>query len=219
VASRWCAWLRSWIGRPSQARATVTYTAILVATNMVLDGSSPRVDQVILESASTNLHQLHIHPVNVLVTSALFVTGWDQLLEFALVAFFILSPLEQRIGTIRTIVGFAIGHVGASVLVAVGLNYAVHAGSVSPSIVHTIDVGVSYGTLCLVAASAYLLTHRNRLIVLLGLFLYETVALIVDNSYTQWGHMISLVLGALVVGPLLVLPQRDAVAEVAMVTG
>src|SRR3954469_16726729 len=186
---------------------------------MVLKSSSPRLNQAILESASTNLHQLRVHPVNVLITSALFVTSWDQLLEFAVVALFILSPLEQRIGTVRTIVGFAIGHVGASILVALGLNYAVHAGSVSPSIVRTIDVGVSYGTLCLVAAFAYLLTYRNRLMWLLALFLYETMALIVDNSYTQWGHMISLLLGAVVVGPLMVLPRRDAVADVAVATG
>jgi hypothetical protein len=211
VATRWYERLRSWIGRPSHAQATVAYTAILVATNLVLDGSSPRLNQAILESASTNLHQLHVHPVNVLITSALFVTGWDQLLEFAVVALLILSPLEQRIGTVRTIAGFAVGHIGASIAVAFGLNYAVHAGAVSPSIVRTVDVGVSYGTLCLVAAFAYLLVFRSRAVVLVGLFLYELVALIVDNSYTQWGHMISLVLGTAVAGPLLVPRRREAV--------
>ena len=210
MAARWYERLRSWIGRPSQARATVAYTAILVATKLVLDASSPRLNQAILESVSTNLHQLHVHPVNVLITSALFVTDRDQLLAFAAVALLILSPLEQRIGTLRTIIGFAIGHVGASVAVAAGLSYAVRAGEVSPSIQRTVDVGVSYGTLCLVAAFAFLINYRLRLVVLFGLLCYSSVAVVMDDDYARWGHLVSVLLGAALVGPTLVLrrPRR-----------
>ncbi|MCU1344017.1 MAG: putative rane protein [Acidimicrobiia bacterium] len=196
--------LVAWVGRPWHARVTTAYFAILCSTTLVLNGTTPRVGQAVLRASSTNLNQLASRPWNVLVVSALLVSAANQLLQLLLVSLLVLAPLEHRIGPLRAVAAFVIGHVGATLVVAAALSIEVHLGLVSESIKRAIDVGFSYGVVCMVAASGYLFDGIRRAVWLGATALYVGLGALVDQDFSQWGHVVSFVLGALVAGPLLV---------------
>jgi hypothetical protein len=157
---------------------------------------------LLLRSVSTNLSQLRHDPVTVLVTSAFFVQSVGELIAFALAGVLVLAPLERRIGSGRWVAGFAVGHVGATMIVAVGLNIAVNTHRVAASVVRTIDVGMSYGTVCLlVVAASVLAAGRARALWTAIVLAVVGVALALGRTFTDWGHFTAALLG-LVVGEI-----------------
>jgi membrane associated rhomboid family serine protease len=202
-SERWWGAARRWAGRPGQARVTVTYLSILVATTLVLRTGSTRLSNAILRSASTNLSNLGRAPITVLVTSACFVTSQWELVQFALVALLLLGPLEQRIGGKRWLLGFAAGHVGATLVVAAGLSVARHAGRLDVAGSSTIDVGVSYGSMALFVVLAHLWKGWARVVLAVVIAGYLLLGLLDGSSFTAWGHVAAAAIG-LALGPFLV---------------
>lgn len=196
-----------WIGIPWSARVSTTLLSIVLATTLVLHTSSVRLSNALLRQASTNLDRLSHDPVNVLVTSSFFVAHQSDAFVFALVWLCVLAPLEQRIGGWRWFLGFALGHVGASLLVAEGLRvFSVEHLSNS----RTIDVGWSYGTAALLGGLVFLWHGRRRLLLVPLVYLWLGAPLAVHRTFTDWGHAVALVLGLAIVGPVLVRPARTA---------
>jgi hypothetical protein len=200
---RWWGATRRWVGRPGEARLTVTYLSILVATTLVQRTGSTRLSNAILRSASTNLSNLGRAPITVLVTSACFVTSQWELIQFAVVALLLLGPLEQRIGAKRWLLGFIAGHVGATLVVAAGLSIARHAGRLDVAGSSTIDVGVSYGSMALFVVLAHLWKGWARWALGSVLAGYLLVGLLAGATFTAWGHLAAAAIG-LALGPFLV---------------
>ena len=90
---------------------------------------------------------------------------------------------------------FAIGHVGATLLVAAGLFVALRLDAVSPVVERARDVGASYGFLAVAALATYLLPRRLRLpyAAVLG----GSVVLFVATSgtFTDFGHLTAVAIG------------------------
>lgn len=186
------------------ARGTTTWLAIVSATQLVLAHASTRLDTALLLSTSTNLHNLRSDPLNVLVTSACIVPSRGDYVEFLIECVIFLAPLEYMIGTVRWLIGLIVGHVGATLIVAVALSTSMLHTDLPPG--RVIDVGVSYAMTCLLVVLAYRLHGLRRW----GLAIFVTVfvisGLLMDGGFSDWGHFVSAGLG-LAIAPLLV-PKR-----------
>jgi hypothetical protein len=151
---------RAGIETLAAARATTTWLAIVTATWLVLEPTRGGLERRLLVSASTNLHNLSQRPLNTLITSACFVSTRLGYFEFLAACLLLLAPLERLIGTWRWLLGLAIGHGGATLLVAAGLWLSGHS---SASESRVMDVGVSYGVLFLVTLFTYCWAGRRGL--------------------------------------------------------
>lgn len=186
--------LRELFGYPWRARVTTAYVAIISATSLVLAGTSDRLNNAVLRSNSTNLNGLARNPVRVLITSALFLERGGYPL-FLVTAVVVLAPLERWLSAWRALATFAVGHVGASLLVAAGLSIGVRAGQVAPSIARAMDVGPSYGTVACAAAFVYRFPWRWRIAGVVAAFAVVLVPLAMAPTPTAWGHVAAAAIG------------------------
>ena len=172
TVSRW------WSGHREQAHAlvhrspaTFSYLAILTVTTWVLVGASPGVVDALLREQSTNLSHLGRDPIRVLVRSAFWLSNYE-LLFWAVLFVAVLAPAERWLGTGRWLAAFVAGHVGATMLTAIGVWLAVRSGFAPHSLETAVDVGVSYGFAAVAALFTYRLPGRWRWIWASGLALY-----------------------------------------------
>jgi Rhomboid-like protein len=186
---------RRWVGDPRQAEVTLVLAGIIFAVMLVLSGTPDIVDRVLLRSVSTNISQLERHATYALVTSAFFVSSPADAWSFVPLALLGLAPLEQRIGSIRFLASFALGHVGASLIVYLGLKIGVATDAVEPSVRRVIDVGYSYGSYCCLAVLTFVFVGRARLAWGVGLLALLVLALVLEPSFTAWGHLTAGLLG------------------------
>ena len=192
------AWLRL---RPSalaylrSARVSCVYLFVLLITTWVLQTSSARIADRLLLERSTNLHQLGRDPVRVLVASAFWLQDTWQLAAWAVLILLVVAPLERRVGTGRTVAIMAIGHVGATLLTAAGLWFALRADAVDHSVVNAKDVGPSYAVLAAAAALCFLLERRLRVPYAAALLGLGVAAVVVSTTFTDFGHLLSILLG------------------------
>jgi hypothetical protein len=197
--------LRSWVGRPWQERGTQTYVAIVSVTSLWAATASDRLAVAALRHASTNLNGLAHQPGAVLVSSAMWMEpgGWRSYLSFIAVALMTLAPFERRLGTGRWLAAFGAGHVGATLLTAVGQWVAVETGWLDPSLTRVVDVGWSYGALAVATAGSFTLPRtagRWWAAVVVGSCLLQLVR---GPSFNAVGHVLAAAIG-LAVGLLLV---------------
>jgi hypothetical protein len=174
--------------------ATFIYAGIIAFTTWVLAGSSGRLTNAVLRSQSTNLSNLRHHAVDVLFRSA-FWSGYAYILPIAALLAIVLAPAEFWLGTGRTILVFAIGHIGATLITAIGIDLAVHFGQASRGIENSIDVGVSYGTVCVAGVLTYRLSAPWRYLWLFGILGTLVFVAAVDGSFSDYGHVVSVLLG------------------------
>jgi len=179
----------------SHAPATYAYLLILLVTTWVLETSSSSVARQLLLERSTNLHELARDPVRVVPASAFFVTGAPIWLVWAVLFTVLAAPVEHRIGTGRTITVFAIGHVGATLLTAVGLWFALKGDLVESSVVRAVDVGASYGFVALAGVMTYLVPRALRRAYFVVLLVGLITALVIGPSFTDFGHLFAFLIG------------------------
>lgn len=197
-------WVRS-------APGTYTYLFAITVTSWSLRGVDPRLADTLIRAQSTNLDNLTDRPLQVLIASAFWTTGavlpWQLVLRFT----FILAPVERRLGTLRTVLVFAAGHVGATLLVAAGLQYGVSHRLLNHGLAHASDVGVSYGLVAVAGALTWLIVPARWRVVWVGaLYTAITVAVIGGITFTDVGHQLSLLIG-LASAPLIRRWQRRPV--------
>jgi hypothetical protein len=181
-----------WVRR---APATYAYLLILLVTTWVLETSSSTVARQLLLERSTNLHELANDPVRVLIASAFFVTGASAWLAWLVLFSALAAPVEHRLGSARTIAVFSLGHIGATLVTAVGLWLALRGDLVESSVVHAVDVGASYGFVSLAGVATYLLPRRLRFLYLGLLLLGLVAALALVPSFTDFGHLAAFLIG------------------------
>jgi hypothetical protein len=184
------------LARLRSAPVSVGYLLILCVTTGWLMTETDRAADRLLLSRSTNLDHLGRDPARVVVASAFWLSSsWRPLCVTALLLIGLVARVERRIGSRRTVVVLAAGHVGATLLTAAGLWIAVRLGAVAPSVAHARDVGPSYAIFAAAACLTYLLAPRRRLPYLAAVLLYAAVPGIVSTSFSDVGHLLSIGIG------------------------
>jgi hypothetical protein len=174
--------------------ATFAYLGVLSVTTWVLLGSSDKVTELILLEHSTSLHELRINPLKVLIRSAFWAPGYE-FLPWVLLFALVLAPVEYWLGTRRWLLIFATGHVMATLASATALWFGIRYGWAASGLERTIDVGVSYGFAAVAAVFTFRLPIRWRWPWAIALLAAATVALWVDQSFTDLGHVLALGIG------------------------
>ncbi|HZT54377.1 MAG TPA: rhomboid-like protein [Gaiellaceae bacterium] len=177
------------------APASFSYLALLTATSAVLAVTSDRLHDRLLLAVSTNLHELGRAPLRVLVASAFWLDDWREVVPWTVLILAVVLPVERRIGWRRTALVFAIGHVGATLLVAAGLWFGLRHGWVDPAVEHARDIGASYGFLAVVALAAYLLRPRLRVVYVALIAGGVSWLAATSGTFTDYGHLTAFAIG------------------------
>ena len=178
-----------------RVRVTLLYAAILAVVAEVLVHLGPQVQDMVVRRLSTNLHNLGQGHLGTLIGSA-FVNESQYVYLWlpGLVAVLALGELLWH--SRRLVVAFAVGHIGATLLVAAGIAGALAAGLVSASIVDAADVGMSYGAVGVLGTFTAAIPGRWRAAWAGGwLAVAFGSAARSGWDFTTVGHAIALVLG------------------------
>ncbi len=186
--------MRAALAYVRSAPFTFGYLALLAGTTALLAVRSGRARTALLRASSTNLDHLATDPLRVLVASALWVQGFSPLVWAALFVI-VLAGVEQRLRTRRTLVVFVAGHVGATLVTAVGLWVGIRAGAFGPGVEDALDVGVSYGFVAVAAVFTFVLPPRIRLPYATALVGYLLFRLATGQTFTDVGHLVALTIG------------------------
>jgi hypothetical protein len=194
-SERWTVMAARALSSAASLRVTTLYAVALVAVSVTLTALGPHARDVVVSRMSTNLHNLASGHLSTLVGSA-FVEDGGHVYAWlpGLVCLLALGELIWR--SKGLLVAFAVGHIGATLLVAVGLVAALKAGWVPISVARANDVGISYGAVCVLGALTSSIPSRWRLI-WIGWWLGNTVtvAWAADFDFTAVGHILALLLG------------------------
>jgi hypothetical protein len=191
--NHWTRTLRSYV---SQAPATTAYLAALMVTTATLANSSPHAVHWLVASASTNLHNMTIDPLRVLVVSAFWVQSTPWIWPMAPLIVALLVPAERLLGTGRTLFVFAAGHVGATALTVAAIGVGVDYGLLPHRLAYALDVGPSYGLAAVGAVLATRLPRRRMRRAAIGaLLLGLATAVILGGDFTDAGHLLAALIG------------------------
>jgi len=165
-------------------------TGLTIALNLVNESTRERV----LEETSSNIANLRDHPVQSLLASA-FVVPQPAGLLLVVVLLVVLAYSQRFIGRAGALVVGLAGHIGATVLVAIGLQSGLFHHVVDPSVRTATDVGVSYVLACSMGFLTLFVPGWIRLAWCAGLALYWLLPAFVDLSFTAAGHATAVTLG------------------------
>lgn len=152
-----------------------------------------RTQDLVLDS-STNLDNLRAAPLLVLVLSAFVVSSpWGLWIVLPLVGVF--GTAQRWLGRAVTVTVAVLGHVGATLLVALLLEAGIDHGQLDPALAREPDVGVSYGLAAVAAVLTARVPARLRPWYVLGLLLVAAGPLAVRTTSTDLGHTTAVLLG------------------------
>lgn len=192
-AERWSAVAARTVSGAASVRITAAYAVLLVAVSLVLTALGPHAREVAVSRMSTNLHNLAHGRLTTLIGSA-FVDDGGEICA-CLPGLVCLLALGELIWRGRgLIIAFAVGHIGATLMVAVGLVVAVEVGWLPFSIARASDVGVSYGAVCVLGALTASIPSRWQP-VWIGWWLGIAVTVAMGADFTAVGHVLALLLG------------------------
>ena len=182
------------LSRLSLVRVTVGYSAMLVAIATTLLVLGPRVEDAVVSHMSTNLHNLargHFATLigSIFVTSNGFIYVWLP----GLICLLALAELFWRSG--RLILAFGLGHVGATLIVAVGLTAAIRFGWLPISVARASDVGMSYGAVAVLGALTTAIPARWRPGWIGWWLAVAVLAVFSGDDFTNAGHLVALMIG------------------------
>lgn len=173
---------------------TLGYGTLLAAATVAMTHLAPDVQDRIVRHTSTNLHNLAQGRLGTLITSA-FVVDADFLLIWLPCLMCLLGAAELAWGSLRAATAFAVGHVGSTAVVAVGLTAGVRFGWLPHSVSRADDVGMSYGAAAVLGALTPVVTRRLRPAWAVGWVVVGAVAVWTTRDFTDVGHLIALILG------------------------
>jgi hypothetical protein len=185
------------LARLAQVRMTLAYALIVTCVTTALLWLGPQVQGRVISHASTNLHNLSHGRLGTLLGSA-FVVDAGPIYVWLPGLVCLLAMAELTWGSSRLVLAFAMGHIGATLLVAAGLASAVLFGWLSwPAVARATDVGMSYGAAAVLGALTMAMPRRWRP-GWIGWWLAVGVAVVaVGRDFTDVGHAVALVLGML----------------------
>ena len=181
------------VARLVSVRVTVAYAMVLSVVGATLLALGPHVQHTVISHLSTNLHNLGQGHLATLVGSAFVTEGTDIYVCLpGVVCLLALGELVWR-GR-RLIAAFALGHVGATVIVASGLAVAIEAGWLPVSVTQASDVGISYGAAGVLGALTAAIPPRWRP-AWIGWWLAVALVAASGADFTAIGHASALLLG------------------------
>lgn len=170
------------------------YAIIVLSVAVFLHDKDGRVQEQIVLHSSTNISNLHHSPIYVLVVSAFVVPSITGL--WVLVPLVVLFGAAQRwLGRIPAFVVAAIGHVLATLFVAVLIAAGITHGRLAASAAHDPDVGVSYAVATIAAFLVAVVPLRFRAPYLATLVIVYAVPMVFAPTFTDVGHLTSVLLG------------------------
>jgi hypothetical protein len=185
------------LSRLARVRFTVGYVAILLAISGGVLVLGPHAHDVLVQRASTNLHNLAHGHLGTLVGSALVVDAGPLYFWLPFLTC-LLALAELHLRTIQLVVAFVVGHIGATLVVAAALAGAIEFGWLPISIARASDVGMSYGALAVLGAMTAAIPARWRP-AWIGWWVSAGLAsAILGADFTDAGHTIAVILGVLV---------------------
>jgi hypothetical protein len=182
------------LARLARVRVTVAYAVIVTFVTVALYALGPHVQDRVIRHVSTNLHNLGHGHLGTLLGSALVIDAGPIYVWLpGLVC--LLALAELMWGSGRLVVAFAVGHVGATLLVAVGLTAAVELGWLPLSVSRAPDVGMSYGAAAVLGSLTAAIPRRWRP-AWIGWFVAVGVGVVaIGRDFTDVGHAVALALG------------------------
>jgi hypothetical protein len=167
---------------------------VLVVATVALRWGAP-ADADIAQWASTNLVNLHRHPLTAMVASIVVVPdgGSPDVLAFPVVG----ALLERRVGSMRLVAVALVGHVIATLVTEGAVRLAIDSGADARSAAWQLDVGVSYVVFTMTACALRLVPRPWRYPALTGLAIWVLVPVVQRSDMTSWGHVVSVAIGVL----------------------
>jgi len=185
------------LARLARVRATAAYAVVVTCVTVALYDLGPQVQDWVVRHVSTNLHNLSHGHLSTLLYSA-FVIDAGPIYVWLPGLVCLLAVAELMWGSVRLVVAFAVGHLGATLLVAAGLTAAVKLGWLPVSVSRATDVGMSYGAVAVLGSLTTAIPRRWRP-AWIGWFVAVGVAMVcVGRDFTDVGHAVALALGMLV---------------------
>jgi hypothetical protein len=186
-------WAARALSRAASVRITAAYAVVLAAVSALLSNLGPQAREAVVSRMSTNLHNLAHGRLSTLVGSAFVDDGGDVCVWLpGLVCLLALGELIWRGKGL--VIAFAVGHIGATVIVAAGLVVALEAGWLPFSVARATDVGVSYGAVCVLGALTASIPSRWRP-AWIGWWLGIALLVASGADFTAVGHVLALLLG------------------------
>ncbi len=193
VENRWTPLAARALAGAASVRVTAAYAVALVAVSLTLTALGPRAHDAVVSQMSTNLHNLARGHLRTLVGSAFVNDGGD--VRVWLPGLLCLLALGELIWRSRgLLIAFAVGHIGATLIVAAWLAVALESGWLPFSLARATDVGISYGAVCVLGALTASIPSRWRP-AWIGCWLGIAVAAALAADFTAVGHVVALLLG------------------------
>ena len=183
--------------RLARVQFTVGYVAVLLAISCAILALGPHAHDVLVQGASTNLHNLARGHVGTLLGSALVVDAGPLYFWLPFLTC-LLALAELHLRTIRLVAAFIVGHIGATLVVAAALAAAVEFGWLPWSITRASDVGMSYGALAVLGAMTAVIPARWRAAWVGWWVSAGLAAAIIGRDFTDAGHTVAVIIGVLV---------------------
>jgi hypothetical protein len=183
--------------RLARVQFTVGYVAILLAVSCAFFVLGPQWHDLVVARASTNLHNLSHGHLGTLLGSALVVDAGPLYFWLPFLTC-LLALAELHLRTIRLVVAFLVGHIGATLVVAAALAASVEFGWLPISIARASDVGMSYGALATLGAMTAAIPSRWRPAWIGFWIAAGTTSAIIGADFTDAGHTVAVILGVLV---------------------
>jgi hypothetical protein len=185
------------LSRLARVQFTVGYVAVLLAVSCAVLALGPHAHDLLVQRASTNLHNLAHGQLGTLLGSALVVDAGPLYFWLPFLTC-LLALAELHLRTIRLIVAFVVGHIGATLVVAAALAAAIEFGWLPISIARASDVGMSYGALAVLGAMTAVIPGRWRAAWVGWWVAAGLASAIIGADFTDAGHTVAVVLGVLV---------------------
>ncbi len=171
------------VSRLARVQFTVGYAALLLAISCAILMLGPQAHDVIVQRASTNLHNLSHGHLGTLLGSALVVDAGPLYFWLPFLTC-LLALAELHLRTIRLVVAFLVGHIGATLLVAAALAASVEFG--------WLPVSIMLGAMTAVIPARWRAAW-------VGWWVAAGIAsAIVGGDFTDAGHTVAVILGVLV---------------------
>ncbi|MCM6778188.1 hypothetical protein NDR87_32365 [Nocardia sp. CDC159] len=174
---------------------TYAYVAALVAVTVWLSTMNDTTETRFVLHVSTNLHNLVRGHYGTLFSSAFVIGDTEVALLIIPLLLSLLALAELRFGAWQVIRIFLAGHIGATLLVALGLWVAVEAGWLPMAVTRAEDVGISYGALALIGAFYAVLPARWRPTWAITWLAVAVAGVVMGRTFTNVGHLLAVAIG------------------------
>lgn len=182
------------LARLARVRVTVMYAGALLAVTIFMLVLGPDLQDRVIRRASTNLYNFGQGHIGTLLDSA-FVVDAGPIYVWLPGLVCLLAICETIFCSTRLILAFAVGHIGATLLVAAGLTVALRSELLSTAVTRATDVGMSYGAVGVLGGLTTAIPRRWRPAWVGWWVGVAVAAAVIARDFTEIGHAVALVLG------------------------